>query len=93
MITASHNPAQDNGVKIIDSSGLMMEQSLEPLSEVLINCKDPSLASVMSEVTTKLGLSIKDIAGSVVLIGKDTRASSVELAAAVTYFLVNSSSH
>ena len=29
VVTASHNPAQDNGVKLVDPSGYMLEQSWE----------------------------------------------------------------
>lgn len=29
VVTASHNPAQDNGVKLIESSGYMLQQSWE----------------------------------------------------------------
>lgn len=29
VVTASHNPAQDNGVKLVDPSGYMLAQSWE----------------------------------------------------------------
>ena len=40
MVTASHNPAVDNGVKIIENNGSMMDQSWEPLAEKLANAPD-----------------------------------------------------
>lgn len=84
MITASHNPAPENGVKIIDCTGLMLEQSLEPLSELLINSPD---LSTLPEVLAKLGLTLADLdtIPSTVLLGHDTRVSSPALAQAVMY--------
>lgn len=43
VVTASHNPAQDNGVKLVDPSGYMLEQSWEvcfkvPSLHVLVPC-------------------------------------------------------
>lgn len=29
VVTASHNPAQDNGVKLVDPTGYMLQQSWE----------------------------------------------------------------
>lgn len=29
VVTASHNPAQDNGVKLVEPSGYMLQQSWE----------------------------------------------------------------
>ena len=83
VITASHNPAHDNGVKIIDFNGHMLEQALEPLSEILINTPDLSLSTALPEVVSQLGL--KEICGGVVLIGKDTRTSSEPLSNAVMF--------
>ena len=39
MITASHNHKDDNGVKIIEGSGHMLDQSWEPLAEKIVNAK------------------------------------------------------
>ena len=33
MVTASHNPKQDNGLKIIENDGSMLEPSWEKLAE------------------------------------------------------------
>lgn len=34
VVTASHNPAQDNGVKLVDPSGYMLQQSWEVSSKL-----------------------------------------------------------
>lgn len=39
MVTASHNPEEDNGVKIIDPMGDMLEPSWEVFATELVNCK------------------------------------------------------
>jgi phosphoacetylglucosamine mutase len=39
MITASHNPEPDNGVKLIDSSGGMLQQSWEEFATKLANAR------------------------------------------------------
>ena len=40
QITASHNPVEDNGVKLIDPDGGMMEPSWERWAAELINTED-----------------------------------------------------
>lgn len=42
MITASHNQASDNGVKVADSSGGMLSQHWEPFADALSNAGDPN---------------------------------------------------
>lgn len=37
IITASHNPEQDNGIKLIDPSGGMLEESWESIVTELAN--------------------------------------------------------
>jgi len=39
MITASHNPEEDNGVKLIDSDGEMLEASWEVHATNLANVR------------------------------------------------------
>ena len=43
MITASHNPEGDNGVKLVDPAGEMLEQSWEGVATQLANCADVDL--------------------------------------------------
>jgi len=42
MVTASHNAKQDNGLKIFQKDGEMLEQTWEKLSEGLVNTSDIS---------------------------------------------------
>jgi phosphoacetylglucosamine mutase len=42
MVTASHNPKQDNGLKIFDKDGSMLEPAWEKLAEGLVNAQDVS---------------------------------------------------
>lgn len=39
MITASHNPEEDNGIKLVDPHGEMLEQSWEVLATQLANVR------------------------------------------------------
>lgn len=39
MITASHNPERDNGVKLVDPHGEMLEQSWEAWATKFANVK------------------------------------------------------
>jgi phosphoacetylglucosamine mutase len=39
MITASHNPEEDNGVKLIDPQGEMLEASWENYATLLANVR------------------------------------------------------
>jgi phosphoacetylglucosamine mutase len=79
MVTASHNPECDNGVKIVDSDGGMMAQSWEPYAEKLVNTKNVSeVLALLENIAEKEGAH-KGTPG-VVVIGRDTRPHSEELA-------------
>lgn len=82
MITASHNPALDNGVKIIENTGHMLDQSLEKVSEKLVNADAAELPKALREAIGLMGLSEEQVKKSKgkVLIGRDTRESSKSLA-------------
>lgn len=83
IITASHNPSQDNGIKIIDVNGEMLTIQWEDFACKLANCQEADetaniLQSFAAEMKIDLGESIK----SHVLIARDTRPSGSSLATA-----------
>ncbi|MCO5558686.1 hypothetical protein L7F22_012272 [Adiantum nelumboides] len=80
MITASHNPIHDNGVKIADCNGDMLSQDWEPFAESLANASNPSdcLQSVTDFIQN--GKLLKSAASSGrVLLARDTRPSGERL--------------
>ncbi|KAI9484005.1 MAG: hypothetical protein EXX96DRAFT_560455 [Benjaminiella poitrasii] len=78
MITASHNPEEDNGVKLVDPRGEMLEQSWEGYATKLANAKDgDSLAQVVEEVISQNKINIDTPAK--VIYAYDTRPSCPHL--------------
>ena len=80
QITASHNPAQDNGIKFIGADGLMMKTEFEKYVEEFANIEDLGEACKMLEefLVNKMngGQPIDWSAPGYVLVGCDTRTSS-----------------
>lgn len=82
MITASHNPAADNGVKIVDPMGEMLEQEWEAYATRLVNCPtDQELLDTYKALAAQLKIDINS-PGRVVY-GRDTRPSGHSLVAAL----------
>ncbi len=81
MITASHNPENDNGVKLADSNGGMMVQNWERMATQIANAKDDeSVLQWMKEKFDKINrLKNKKNITMVVHIGRDTRSHSFAL--------------
>ncbi|KAI7904332.1 uncharacterized protein BX663DRAFT_560024 [Cokeromyces recurvatus] len=78
MITASHNPEEDNGVKLVDPRGEMLEQSWEGYATKLANAKDGnSLVQVVEEVISQNKINIEAPAN--VIYAYDTRPSCPQL--------------
>jgi len=80
MITASHNPEGDNGVKLVDPAGEMLEQSWEGAATNLANCQDQQLPQELDAIVAQF--SIGGGQGRVI-VGRDTRVSSPALSLAV----------
>jgi phosphoacetylglucosamine mutase len=80
MITASHNLECDNGLKIVDPDGGMMNQGWEPLAERLVNAETVDTGkAVVDEILSSLTGSDNRFPTPVVIIGRDTRPHSLEL--------------
>lgn len=81
MVTASHNPVEDNGVKLIDSSGEMLETDWEPIVEDFCNTPVDDvtiLFNKISDLLNKFNITLDEIPTTEkfhVLIGHDTRPS------------------
>ncbi|GAB6022015.1 Phosphoglucomutase-3 [Chamberlinius hualienensis] len=81
MITASHNPEEDNGVKLVDKMGEMLEASWEVLATELVNSND--LVSALQKLIESTGVSSVLEIPSRVIVGRDTRVSSKPLSEAL----------
>ncbi|XP_046421904.1 phosphoacetylglucosamine mutase [Neodiprion fabricii] len=80
MITASHNEEPDNGVKLVDPAGEMLEASWEKLATELANVEDAKLVSTLQNIVSTQNIDINAPAN--VVVGRDTRQSSPRLATA-----------
>ncbi|XP_052250304.1 phosphoacetylglucosamine mutase-like [Dreissena polymorpha] len=83
MITASHNPEEDNGVKLVDPMGEMLDISWEKHATLLANVDDSHLAETLSSIVQQEKIDLNQ--ESCVLFAKDTRSSSVLLAKALQH--------
>ena len=82
MITASHNPAVDNGVKIVDPMGDMLEQEWERYATALVNApSDEELVNIYNKLAAELKINLKTPAK--VVYGRDTRPSGHKLVTAL----------
>ncbi|CAG2105791.1 unnamed protein product [Medioppia subpectinata] len=81
MITASHNPEEDNGLKLIDPKGEMLDPTWESICTHLANISDEELLNAINSLIKEKGVDMKDEAN--VYVGRDTRSSSDRLCKAV----------
>uniref|UniRef100_A0A672GY92 Phosphoacetylglucosamine mutase n=1 Tax=Salarias fasciatus TaxID=181472 RepID=A0A672GY92_SALFA len=81
MVTASHNPEEDNGVKLVDPMGEMLTPAWEDYATQLANAEQDDLARAVKEVIQKEAIDMSREAN--VFVGKDTRSSSPALSQAV----------
>ncbi|KFQ44009.1 Phosphoacetylglucosamine mutase [Nestor notabilis] len=81
MVTASHNPEEDNGVKLIDPLGEMLHPSWEEYATQLANAEEHELQQTITEICQKAAVNQQKDAS--VFIGRDTRPSSEKLSQSV----------
>ncbi|XP_051909391.1 phosphoacetylglucosamine mutase isoform X2 [Hippocampus zosterae] len=81
MVTASHNPEEDNGVKLIDPMGEMVTLAWEGYATRLANAEQQELLIVLEDIIEKEDIDMNQ--GALVFVGKDTRSSSERLSQAV----------
>ncbi|KAL1978451.1 hypothetical protein VTN31DRAFT_1310 [Thermomyces dupontii] len=77
MVTASHNPADDNGVKLVDPMGEMLEAEWESYATRLANAPQESVGQVYEELIKEIDINMENPAR--VVFARDTRASGARL--------------
>ncbi|XP_019947551.1 phosphoacetylglucosamine mutase [Paralichthys olivaceus] len=81
MVTASHNPEEDNGVKLIDPMGEMVTPGWESYATELANAEQDDLLTALKDIIEKEAINMSQ--GANVFVGRDTRSSSATLTQAV----------
>ncbi|KAK6204497.1 phosphoacetylglucosamine mutase [Scheffersomyces amazonensis] len=74
MVTASHNPPPDNGVKVVDPLGNMLVAEWEQYATLLANSEPQDLVNNINQLATKLNIDLQT--KSNVIIARDSRDSS-----------------
>ncbi|XP_048486536.1 phosphoacetylglucosamine mutase isoform X1 [Plutella xylostella] len=83
MITASHNLEPDNGVKLVDPDGEMLDGSWEEIATRMANVSDTELEATTADVIRQVGADMALKAS--VYVGMDTRYTSPRLASAAVH--------
>uniref|UniRef100_A0A8C6QN99 Phosphoacetylglucosamine mutase n=1 Tax=Nannospalax galili TaxID=1026970 RepID=A0A8C6QN99_NANGA len=81
MVTASHNPEEDNGVKLIDPLGEMLAPSWEEHATCLANAEEQDILRVLTDISEKESVDLQQDA--FIVLGRDTRPSSEKLSQSV----------
>lgn len=85
VITASHNPECDNGIKLVDADGGMLAQSWEKYAELLVNVDstDALIQAIASVIQSESISAASPQSKGVVIIGRDCRPHSEGFAGCV----------
>merc|ERR1719193_1801693 len=79
MVTASHNKVADNGVKMIDPNGGMLDESWESITTKLANLRHSEVPMFYNSLITEhVNEDLREKIGKV-MVGMDTRPHSKEL--------------
>jgi phosphoacetylglucosamine mutase len=81
VITASHNQAKDNGLKMIGPDGGMLHRELETIAENLVNEPDLETAYINLDQALKSYHEAEPGTQGLVFIGNDTRPSGLTIKA------------
>ncbi|KNE56684.1 hypothetical protein AMAG_02467 [Allomyces macrogynus ATCC 38327] len=82
MVTASHNPVRDNGVKLVDPMGEMLKQSWEGYATQLANAQThEEVADLYFGIAEECEIDLDQSAS--VVVGRDTRPSGEALVASL----------
>lgn len=76
MVTASHNPPADNGVKLVEPDGSMLSSEWEPVATSFVNLDENPLSAFAPLIDVDDLIRLRR---AVVVVGRDTRSSSPSL--------------
>ncbi|KAJ3257470.1 Phosphoacetylglucosamine Mutase [Boothiomyces macroporosus] len=82
MVTASHNPEADNGVKLVEPLGEMLDQAWEEYAITLANCEThQQLQAALDDIIKKCKINMDAPAN--IVVARDTRPSGEALVASL----------
>ncbi|QDZ26060.1 phosphoacetylglucosamine mutase [Chloropicon primus] len=83
VVTASHNPVEDNGIKLVDGDGGMLHISWEKYAEEVVAAQSSQeLQQVVEKIVLRPENTCVAASGGVVLLARDTRPTGEALIAA-----------